>query len=167
MRSQVPVAKLLLTQALLSLLWRRFFCVQVMDSEDLLFILYTSGSTGKPKGVAHSTAGYLLYAAMTHKVREHARGLTSGKNVWNLLADSCCWWYWFGTICGSWCSTTKKATSMPVWLIVGGLRATLTLCMAPSSMVPPPSSSSPYLPTPTTSGEHGPPITSPLANMMT
>ncbi|MCK5248464.1 MAG: acetate--CoA ligase, partial [Spirochaetaceae bacterium] len=38
-----------------------------MDAEDPLFILYTSGSTGKPKGVAHTTAGYLLYAAMTHK----------------------------------------------------------------------------------------------------
>jgi acetyl-CoA synthetase len=38
-----------------------------VDSEDLLFLLYTSGSTGKPKGVAHSSAGYLLYAAMTHK----------------------------------------------------------------------------------------------------
>jgi len=38
-----------------------------MDSEDLLFLLYTSGSTGKPKGVGHSTAGYLLYAAATHK----------------------------------------------------------------------------------------------------
>ena len=38
-----------------------------MDSEDLLFLLYTSGSTGKPKGVAHTTAGYLLYTAMTHK----------------------------------------------------------------------------------------------------
>lgn len=36
-----------------------------MDSEDILFILYTSGSTGKPKGVAHTTAGYLLFAAMT------------------------------------------------------------------------------------------------------
>jgi len=36
-----------------------------MDSEDTLFFLYTSGSTGKPKGVAHSTAGYLMYAAMT------------------------------------------------------------------------------------------------------
>ena len=36
-----------------------------MDSEDTLFYLYTSGSTGKPKGVAHSTAGYLMYAAMT------------------------------------------------------------------------------------------------------
>jgi acetyl-CoA synthetase len=32
-----------------------------------LFILYTSGSTGKPKGVLHTTGGYLLYAAMTHK----------------------------------------------------------------------------------------------------
>lgn len=40
---------------------------EVMDSEDPLFILYTSGSTGKPKGVQHSTAGYLLHAAMTHK----------------------------------------------------------------------------------------------------
>lgn len=40
---------------------------ELMDSEDPLFILYTSGSTGKPKGVLHSTAGYLLMAAMTHK----------------------------------------------------------------------------------------------------
>ena len=38
-----------------------------MDAEDPLFILYTSGSTGKPKGVQHSTGGYLLYTAMTHK----------------------------------------------------------------------------------------------------
>jgi acetyl-CoA synthetase len=38
-----------------------------MDSEDPLFILYTSGSTGKPKGVLHTTGGYILYAAMTHK----------------------------------------------------------------------------------------------------
>lgn len=38
-----------------------------MDSEDPLFILYTSGSTGKPKGVQHTTGGYLLQAAMTHK----------------------------------------------------------------------------------------------------
>jgi acetyl-CoA synthetase len=38
-----------------------------MDSEDPLFILYTSGSTGKPKGVLHTTGGYLLYTAMTHK----------------------------------------------------------------------------------------------------
>ncbi len=38
-----------------------------MDAEDPLFILYTSGSTGKPKGVVHTTGGYLLMAAMTHK----------------------------------------------------------------------------------------------------
>ncbi|AKH21873.1 acetate--CoA ligase [Sedimenticola thiotaurini] len=38
-----------------------------MDAEDPLFILYTSGSTGTPKGVLHTTGGYLLYAAMTHK----------------------------------------------------------------------------------------------------
>ncbi len=41
--------------------------IEPMDSEDPLFILYTSGSTGKPKGVLHTTAGYLLQAAMTHK----------------------------------------------------------------------------------------------------
>ncbi|MCP5450800.1 MAG: acetate--CoA ligase [Gammaproteobacteria bacterium] len=38
-----------------------------MDAEDPLFILYTSGSTGKPKGVLHTTGGYLLHAAATHK----------------------------------------------------------------------------------------------------
>jgi len=38
-----------------------------MNAEDPLFILYTSGSTGKPKGVVHSSGGYLLYVALTHK----------------------------------------------------------------------------------------------------
>ncbi len=38
-----------------------------MNAEDPLFILYTSGSTGKPKGVLHTTAGYLLFTAMTHQ----------------------------------------------------------------------------------------------------
>jgi len=38
-----------------------------VDAEDPLFILYTSGSTGKPKGVLHTTGGYLVYAAITHK----------------------------------------------------------------------------------------------------
>lgn len=40
---------------------------EAMAAEDPLFILYTSGSTGKPKGVLHTTGGYLLYAAITHK----------------------------------------------------------------------------------------------------
>ena len=40
---------------------------EVMDAEDPLFILYTSGSTGKPKGLMHTTAGYMVYAALTHK----------------------------------------------------------------------------------------------------
>ncbi|PID49975.1 MAG: acetate--CoA ligase [Proteobacteria bacterium] len=41
---------------------------EVMEADDPLFILYTSGSTGKPKGVLHTTGGYLLQAAMTHKL---------------------------------------------------------------------------------------------------
>ena len=41
-------------------------CVpEILDSEDMLFILYTSGSTGKPKGVVHSSAGYMVYSAYT------------------------------------------------------------------------------------------------------
>ena len=40
---------------------------EIVESEDTLFILYTSGSTGKPKGVQHSSAGYLLHAAISHK----------------------------------------------------------------------------------------------------
>lgn len=47
---------------------QRPYCpVETMDSEDILFLLYTSGSTGKPKGIAHTTAGYLLYTALTHR----------------------------------------------------------------------------------------------------
>lgn len=38
-----------------------------LDAEDPLFLLYTSGSTGKPKGVLHTTGGYLVFAATTHK----------------------------------------------------------------------------------------------------
>ena len=40
---------------------------EIMSAEDPLFILYTSGSTGKPKGVLHTTGGYLVQAALTHK----------------------------------------------------------------------------------------------------
>ena len=46
----------------------RPYCpIEHMDSEDTLFLLYTSGSTGRPKGVAHTTAGYLLHASLTHR----------------------------------------------------------------------------------------------------
>ena len=39
-----------------------------MDSEDDLFIMYTSGVTDDSVGIVHTQAGYLLYAAITHKV---------------------------------------------------------------------------------------------------
>jgi acetyl-CoA synthetase len=45
------------------------FCPpEEMNAEDPLFLLYTSGSTGKPKGVLHTSGGYLLYAAFTHRI---------------------------------------------------------------------------------------------------
>ncbi|MGN6670294.1 MAG: acetate--CoA ligase [Candidatus Nucleicultricaceae bacterium] len=44
-------------------------CVaEEMQAEDPLFILYTSGSTGRPKGALHTTGGYLVYAALTHRL---------------------------------------------------------------------------------------------------
>ncbi|MBK8977343.1 MAG: acetate--CoA ligase [Planctomycetes bacterium] len=47
----------------------RSYCpVEVMDAESPLFVLYTSGSTGKPKGLMHTSAGYLLFAALTHEI---------------------------------------------------------------------------------------------------
>jgi acetyl-CoA synthetase len=49
--------------------------VEVMDSQDPLFILYTSGSTGKPKGVLHAVGGYMVYAATTfHYVFDYHEG---------------------------------------------------------------------------------------------
>jgi acetyl-CoA synthetase len=53
--------------------------VEPMKAEDPLFILYTSGSTGKPKGAVHTTGGYLVYAATTHK------------EVFNLQEDDVYW----------------------------------------------------------------------------
>jgi acetyl-CoA synthetase len=38
---------------------------EIMDTEDILYILYTSGSTGKPKGVVHATGGYMVGTAAT------------------------------------------------------------------------------------------------------
>lgn len=40
---------------------------EVMDAEDLLFILYTSGSTGKPKGMVHTCGGYMVYIGYTFR----------------------------------------------------------------------------------------------------
>lgn len=57
--------------------------VEVMDSEDILFLLYTSGSTGSPKGIAHSSAGYLLYASLTHR---HAFDIRE-EDVYACVAD--------------------------------------------------------------------------------
>ena len=41
---------------------------EVMEAEDLLYLLYTSGTTAKPKGIMHTTGGYLTQVAYTHKV---------------------------------------------------------------------------------------------------
>lgn len=41
---------------------------EVMDSEDMLYLLYTSGSTGKPKGLVHTHGGYSVYTSVTHQM---------------------------------------------------------------------------------------------------
>ncbi|KAJ5899680.1 Acetyl-coenzyme A synthetase [Penicillium taxi] len=63
-----------------------YIAPESMSSEDPLFLLYTSGSTGKPKGVLHTTAGYLLGAAMTGKyvfdIHEDDRYFCGGDVGW-------------------------------------------------------------------------------------
>lgn len=45
------------------------FCdPEPMDADSPLFVMYTSGTTDQPAGIEHSTAGYLLYVALSHKV---------------------------------------------------------------------------------------------------
>ncbi len=51
-----------------------------MDAEDLLFLMYTSGTTARPKGIAHTTAGYLVGVASTHRY------------VFDLKADTDVYW---------------------------------------------------------------------------
>lgn len=41
---------------------------EVMDAEDMLYLLYTSGSTGKPKGLVHTHGGYSVYTSVTHQM---------------------------------------------------------------------------------------------------
>jgi len=41
---------------------------EVMNSDDMLFLLYTSGSTGKPKGLVHTHGGYSVYTSTTHRM---------------------------------------------------------------------------------------------------
>ena len=50
-----------------------------MESEDMLYLLYTSGTTAKPKGIVHTTGGYLLGVAVTHR------------NVFDIKADDVYW----------------------------------------------------------------------------
>ncbi len=41
---------------------------EVMDSEDMLYLLYTSGSTGKPKALVHTHGGYAVFTSTTHQM---------------------------------------------------------------------------------------------------
>ncbi len=52
---------------------------EIMDAEDMLFILYTSGSTGKPKGVVHTCGGYMVY---THYTFENVFQYKEGEVYW-------------------------------------------------------------------------------------
>jgi acetyl-CoA synthetase len=66
--------------------WPAYFPPESMSAEDPLFLLYTSGSTGKPKGLMHTTAGFLLGAAITTKyvfdLQESDRYFCAGDIGW-------------------------------------------------------------------------------------
>ncbi|MDO9000558.1 MAG: acetate--CoA ligase [Bacteroidota bacterium] len=60
---------------------------ELMDSEDVLFILYTSGSTGKPKGVVHTCGGYMVYTCYTFKNVFQINTGTDSKDLFWCTAD--------------------------------------------------------------------------------
>ena len=103
-----------------------------MDSEDPLFIMYTSGTTGDPAGIIHSQAGYLLYAAMTHKVAIVFLNFTC--NFQSLCITTL--YNNIHIILHSMCLTTRKERCLRVSLSSVGSLATRMLCMALSAMVP-------------------------------
>ena len=60
---------------------------ELMDSEDVLFILYTSGSTGKPKGVVHTCGGYMVYTCYTFQNVFQMNDATDSKDLFWCTAD--------------------------------------------------------------------------------
>lgn len=93
-----------------------------MDSEDVLFLLYTSGSTGKPKGLVHTQAGYLLYAALTHRVKVAPKAsLHISEGPWFLMCP----------LVPSMSSATRMGTCLAAWQTSAGSLDTVTLSTDP------------------------------------